>query len=150
MTGLRLVPRIPPALVRRRALVVEGDFPLLSVLRESLVTAGIELHCAAGAEEVRRLLARYMYDVVITDLRVVTAGAAAAMDVMRLAKKKNPMSHLIAVAHGSDVPTREFELLGAAVCHTVAGNAAVLREQIDAIVRTRPDVDPPPTRSEAW
>jgi DNA-binding NtrC family response regulator len=130
--------------------VVEGDFPLLCVLREILVTAGIEVHCAAGPEEVRRLLARYAYDVVITDLRVVTGGKAAAVDVMRLARKKNPMAHLIAVAHGADVPTREFEMLGAEVCRTVAGNAGALRERIDAIVRTRPDLDPPPARSEAW
>ena len=129
---------------------MEGDFPLLCVLREILVTAGIEVHCAAGPEEVRRLLARYTYDVVITDLRVVTAGRAAAADVMRLAREKNPMAHLLAVAHGSDVPTGEFEMLGADVCRTVAGTAAGLREQIDAIVRTRLDVDLPPTRSEAW
>jgi DNA-binding response OmpR family regulator len=140
---------MPPGLICRRALVVEGDFPLLCVLREILMTAGIEVHCAAGAEEVRRLLAHNVYDVVITNLRVVTAGTAAA-DVMRLARKKNPMAHLIAVAHGSDVPTGEFEMLGAEVCRTVAGNAGVLRERIDAIVRTRPDVEPPSTRSEAW
>ena len=47
-----------PVSLSRRSLIVEGDFLILNSLRETLAAAGFEVHCTAGPDEARRLLAR--------------------------------------------------------------------------------------------
>ena len=63
-----------------RALVVNDDFLFLDSLREVVVAAGFEVHCAAGPPEAMRLLERYRYDAVITAMGFAAFGLLPPLD----------------------------------------------------------------------
>ena len=129
-----------PAPHVRRSLIVEGDFLLLSSLRETLVAAGFEVHCAAGPSEARRLLGRYRYDFVIVHLDLNAAGGDAGLDVIARAREWNPQTRIVALGpEGDDMPRGLFEALGADVCYSAGGSVDRLRVQIARMARTAGD-----------
>lgn len=121
----------------RRSLIVEGDFLILSSLRQTLVAAGFEVHCAAGPSEARRLLDRYRYEFVIVHLDANAADGNAGPDLIARARASNPESRIVALGpEGDDTPRGVFEALGAAVCDPAGGSIDRLRVQIARMART--------------
>ena len=120
----------------RRSLIVEGDFRILSSLRETLVAAGFEVHCAAGPSEARRLLGRYRYEFVVVHLDPTAAGDGAGLDVIARVREWNPASRIVALGpEGDDMPLGPFEAFGAAVCGPAGGSLDRLRVQIARMAR---------------
>jgi DNA-binding NarL/FixJ family response regulator len=131
------LPAAPPA--SRRSLVIARDFPTLCTLREVMAAADFEVHCAAAAVEVWRLLARYRYDAVIADLDFGTADPGPTLAILARARQKNPTSRLVVVTSAADSAERaDFARLAAEICRAVRGDVASLRDELDTIVR-RPD-----------
>jgi DNA-binding NarL/FixJ family response regulator len=131
------LPAAPPA--SRRSLVIARDFPTLCTLREIMAAADFEVHCAAAAVEVWRLLARYRYDAVIADLDFGTADPGPTLAILARARQKNPTSRLVVVTSAADSAERaDFARLAAEICRAVRGDVASLRDELDTIVR-RPD-----------
>jgi DNA-binding response OmpR family regulator len=125
----------PP--LSRRSLIVESDFLILSSLRETLVAAGFEVHCASGPGEARRLLARHRYDFVIIHLDLDRASGDAGLDVIARAREFNPQTRIVALgADAENMPTGLFEALGADTCCAAAGSLDRLRVQIATMART--------------
>jgi len=131
----------PP--LARRALILEGDFLLLCSLRETLVAAGFEVHCAAGPGEARRLLARYRYAFVVIHLDLNAPSGDAGLDVIARAREWNPLTRIVALgSDGDDLPHGLFEALGADVCYGAAGSVDRLRVQIATMARNAAPTGP--------
>lgn len=121
----------------RRSLIVEEDFLILNPLRETLVAAGFEVHCAAGPAEARRLLGRYRYEFVIVHLNLNPAGGDAGLDIIARAREWNPGSQIVALGpEGDAMPRGLCEALGAAVCYSVDAGIDRLRVQIARMARS--------------
>jgi DNA-binding NtrC family response regulator len=121
----------------RRSLIIEGDFLILSSLRETLVAAGFEVHCAAGPSEARRLLDRYRYEFVIVHLDLDAAQVDAGLDVITRTRECNPTSRIVAL--GPEVgamPRALLEVPGGVVCCPAGGSIDRLRVQIARMART--------------
>ncbi len=126
----------PAAALCRRSLIVEADFQILSPLRETLVAAGYEVHCASGPAEARRLLSRHGYEFIVIHLDLQT-GSDAGLDVIARAREWNPHTRIVALgADGEDMPRGLYEALGADVCYATSGSLDRLRVQIATIART--------------
>ena len=137
MEAIRMMSSAPPAFGCGSALLVEEDVQILSSLRETLVAAGFEVHCAAGPSEAQRLLARHPYQLVVTDLQIAGANGAAGLDVISRARELNPFSRIVALtATEGDVPRALLETIGVEICRPIPGNVDRLRIQIAAMVRT--------------
>jgi DNA-binding response OmpR family regulator len=128
-------PTVPP--LTRRSLIIEGDFLILSSLRETLVAAGFEVHCAAGPGEARRLLDRYSYEFVVVHLDLNAPAGDAGRDVIAQARKRNPASRIVALGR-QDLATRRapFDAPGADECCPTGGSIDRLRVQIARMART--------------
>jgi len=125
----------PP--LSRRSLIVESDFLILSSLRETLVAAGFEVHCASGPGEARRLLARHRYEFVIIHLDLDAAAGDAGLDVIARAREFNPQTRIVALGSDAEnMPTGLFEALGADVCCATTGSIDRLRVQIATMARS--------------
>ena len=135
MEAIRTNSSRPGAALSKRSLIVESDFQILSSLRETLVAAGFEVHCASGPSEARRLLARHGYDFIIIHLDL-HAGADAGLDVIARAREWNPHTRIVALgSNGEDMPRGLFEALGADACYAASGNLDRLRVQIATMAR---------------
>jgi DNA-binding response OmpR family regulator len=137
MEVIRTTPPPVAAPLCRRSLIVESDFQILSPLRETLVAAGYEVHCASGPAEARRLLGRHRYDFVIVHLDLAAAGGDPGLDVIARAREWNPHTRIVALgSDGDDTPCGLFEALGADVCFTTTGSIDRLRVQIATMARS--------------
>jgi DNA-binding NtrC family response regulator len=120
-----------------RSLIVAGDFQLLSSLRETLVAAGFEAHCAAGPSEARGLLDRYRYEFVVVHLDLNSADGGVGLDVVARARERNPASRIVALGPEDDArPDALFEALRADVCRPAGGSIDRPRVQIARMART--------------
>jgi len=122
-----------------RALLVEKDFLVLSSLRETLVAAGFEVHCASGPDEARRLLDRHTYGLVVIDIDLDSAAGEATteIDVIRQAKRRSPGARVVALtADADDGSVDALGTLGAEICRARPGHLDRLRVQLAAVVRT--------------
>jgi DNA-binding response OmpR family regulator len=120
----------------RRSLIVESDFQILSPLRETLVAAGYEVHCASGPSEARRLLGRHRYDFVIIHLDLAAQGGDPGLDVIARAREWNPQTRIVALgSDGEETPCGLFEALGADACYSATGSIDRLRVQIATMAR---------------
>ena len=118
-----------------RALVVNDDFLFLDSLREVVVAAGFEVHCAAGPPEAMRLLERYRYDAVITAMGFAKAGADAGLSVVERARSRNPVSRVaVLVPTAADVCARLPEQASPDLWCVTPDDPAVLRDQVDMLL----------------
>jgi len=88
--------RTPAALKGIGVLVLDDEESICSLLQEGLSAQGLEVSCAATAEEAAALMAAHPYDVLLCDLRLKAAdafgdGRAAAAHVGAAAGTRKPL-----------------------------------------------------------
>ena len=88
--------RTPAALKGIGVLVLDDEESICSLLQEGLSAQGLEVSCAATAEEAAALMAAHPYDVLLCDLRLKAAdafgdGRAAAAHVAAAAGTRKPL-----------------------------------------------------------
>ena len=88
---MHALPALPaPALRPRRLLIAEDDAQAMFPLREFFCEHGFTVDCVVGPVEAGRMLDRFSYDVVLTDLHLTRHRRAEGMVVLQLARRHQP------------------------------------------------------------
>jgi DNA-binding response OmpR family regulator len=128
-----------------RLLLVEDDLASIFALRQFFAISGYEVDCAAGPVEGLRLLNRYAYDAVITDLHLRPAESDG-MRIAGYARFRNPRACVVMLtANGSPEVEAEARRFGVDLYHVKPVDLARLSASIArVVVLHNPDVPPVP------
>lgn len=74
----------------RRLLIAEDDAQTLFPLREFFCEQGFTVDCVIGPIEARRMLERFPYSVLLTDLHLTRHHHAEGLMVLQLARRQQP------------------------------------------------------------
>jgi two-component system response regulator HydG len=85
-----------------RILIVDDDVTFCLMLKKLLERHRYEVTTVYSLNEVRRLIKKEFYNVVITDLRL---PGVIGMDLVKLIKKETPESQIIMMTGYADIPT---------------------------------------------
>jgi DNA-binding response OmpR family regulator len=97
-----------------RLLVVDDDEQIVASLREYLVSFGYEVDFAYELEEAQTLLSHFIYDAVVTDLRLTPFGFSGLEIIRQVREGKNPTHVVVLTGHGW--PELEAEASANGVC----------------------------------
>jgi DNA-binding NtrC family response regulator len=97
----------------REVLIVEDEQSIRDVLIELFETEGVRVSAAGTLEEAKRLLARHLFDLIVTDIRL-GGRRDGGLQVMAAAGVLSPEANVIALTAYPDDDNRQASLrLGA-------------------------------------
>ena len=80
----------PPSPADRRLLIAEDDPDTLFPLREFFCDQGFTVDCVVGPTEARRMLERFPYSVLLTDLHLTENRQSEGLIVVEQARRHQP------------------------------------------------------------
>ena len=96
----------------RTVLVVDDDEDLLFIMGEYLDSTGIRFHLATSAAQARKCLARFDYDLVISDLHM---PGESGLDLFRTVSLRYPGLNFILMS-GNLAPRLRREAIAMGIC----------------------------------
>jgi DNA-binding response OmpR family regulator len=81
---------LSPVIGRPRLLIAEDDFQIMFPLREFFSERGFDVDCVVGPIEGGRMLERFPYSVMLTDLHLTADRRAEGMQLLQQARKHQP------------------------------------------------------------
>jgi len=98
----------------QKILIVDDEPSICFAMREYFAVHGYKVDCAQKVDEIRPILARDCYAVVIADLRLAGVHNMGGLEVVKLVREKSPATRiLVLTAFGSPEVEEEARGYGA-------------------------------------
>lgn len=110
---------------------MDDEKALLMFFKKFLQSSKIRVDTAETFNEVKSMLEKKVYDVIITDLRLTGTSKEEGLDIINMTKKKNPKTQVILLtAYGNQEIMEKTYQLGAAYYFEKPVSVNLLKEAL--------------------